>query len=582
MTSESSTDNSPVCEPAGVISIATVRPTSVSEETGERVSSGSAAAPYDRSVYERAGERLLGRWLHELRPAPWLEGDRSSLAAPDGDRTLFRWTAAALAVALYCELRRNAAQEHLHEIVRSSLIRWQLSLQGDGRAVCRKLRKSPLQGAILGHVVQLLGETNEFQTPVLLGDIERCVHWVSRARPQTPWLESATICAIADSAPVVRDASLLKLARRRLAALLDRQDEEGWFPECGGPDIGLLSLTIDSLARLYHQNEWLELKGPLCRAVGFLSHFVQCDGRIGGCYGSCATAFVSPYGLELAVDLSHDASALARICREQFASHSSDCFFGYGDDLCAVLGARFGLAALHARHRLPEALNSSNGRTGRKDFPSAGLSVITTETYHAVVNYKNGGSLHVTWHNGSPDLSDPGVIVCQSHRWRRSSFGDRRSTGYVKKNQVVSRGVLRSAGASREGIRETLRSMVRRMALIGRTRSVPTADHNARWARRYMDRFVREVEFLEDRINVCDKIRCARPCETVVCQSPLPDTGVFLFGAGQDATPERPPIFVDGGRYVRVERTYRLGRLVKAQFSRERLARADIRSHEAC
>ena len=147
--------------------------------------------------------------------------------------------------------------------MRCSLIRWQASLLTDGRPASHSVRRDPLTGVIFGQVVRLLDESREFQTPLLLGDIDRFASWVATRRPQTPWIESATLCALAEAAPLVRDSSLLKAAQRRLAVLLERQDEEGWFPERGGADLGCLSLTIDSLARLYVQTGWASLEDPL-------------------------------------------------------------------------------------------------------------------------------------------------------------------------------------------------------------------------------------------------------------------------------------------------------------------------------
>ena len=80
-----------------------------------------------------------------------------------------------------------------------------------------------------------------------------------------------------------------------------------------------MTLTIDSLARIYRQNECYELRDPLKRSLDFLIHFVHPDGSVGGCYGSCGNSFVSPYGVELLSDVFPAAAAVAQLCRRNFA-----------------------------------------------------------------------------------------------------------------------------------------------------------------------------------------------------------------------------------------------------------------------
>ncbi len=97
-----------------------------------------------------------------------------------------------------------------------------------------------------------------------------------------------------------------------------------------------------------------------------------------------------------------------------------------------------------------------------------------------------------------------------------------------------------------------------------RDRSVDAAHDRKRRA----DRFVRKIEFLDDRVLIRDEVQCHRGCESIVCQSPLPVTDAFPFGAGIDSAPHRKPIFVEGGRHVQLERVYRDGLLTALSVTR--------------
>ncbi len=554
------------------VGVAAEQPARQRAAPGPPVSSSarkSGLATPDPSVYRRAADASLPRLLHILGAAPWLCDDRPvELNAYPYGNALYQQQAAALAIALCCELDRDRSDHaYLHESVRASLIHWQLSLLGDGRPARRDLRASPLHSATLAMVAQLLSETAGFGTDLLLNDFDRHVRWIARRPAQTSWLEAAAICAMADGALLVRDASLLKLARNRLAGLIERQDDEGWFPERGGADIGRLSLTVDALARVYAQNEWAELAEPLERAVGFLIHFVHPDGSAGGCYSSCDSWFLSPYGVELLGESNPEAAALALTCRRRCAELSPDRLFGCDDSLCAALGASICLAAVHARPRLAKPCPYPCETRGQTRFPHAGLSIYSTDAYFAVVNGKKGGAFRVNWRNGAADLDDPGVVVSHPRAERTSARHDLRTGVSILDTTVTSSGVLRrtvlQGGRRARRIRRWLGSVGSRLQSIT-TRPIgneaqPRETDHKRHAR---DRYVRKVTFSKDRITIRDEVHTNPPCQTIVCQSPLPE-GSTPFGDGAGSSrPARPPIFVEGGRVVHITRTYRDGQLV--------------------
>ena len=511
---------------------------SPAREPREDLLTGPRTALPDQSVYLNAARASLPRWRRIVGLAPWLSDEKGKASNSRGYvAPLYEQQAATLAIALLCELDRGRAdRSYLREHVRASLTRWQLSLRGDGRPVRGTLRRSPLHGAILWYVVQLLSETTGFETRLRLSDIARHLEWLAPRPPLTPWLEAATIGAMADGAVLVRDARMLRRARERLQVLLDGQDQEGWFPERGGADIGRLSLTVDALARAYRQNSWEELEEPLQRAVRFLTHFVHPDGSVGGCYGSCETAFLSPYGLELLAADFEEAFALALMCRRRWGELAVEHLYGCEDDQFAVLGASLMLAAVKAAFDAPATCDPALGtdcglpyaQNGTTRFPHAGLTIFITDAYHAVVAGKKGGAIRITWRDGATGLDDPGVSVIFAHGTRTSSFHDAHAQERGTDTSVTSSGALRRS----DSLRIT------------------------------NDRHTREITFGEDWIRIRDRVRCRLPCRTIVCQSPSP-ARIGPFGdpaAGSHIA--NPPIFVDGGRSVEITRLYRNGKLM--------------------
>lgn len=561
------------------------------------------------SVYIDLAGTLLPRWLRLLGPAPWLEhGMHRAPASCLSASMLYRQQAATLAMAILCELDgQRADRAYLAEFVRASLVRWQLSLRSDGRPARRSHRQSPLCGVTFHYLIQLLSETSGFQTALLLKDIENHGRWLARCPPQRPWIEAATVCALADCAPLIRDPRPLKQARRRLEALLALQDEEGWFPERGGADIGLLSLTIDTLARLYRQCGWGELKEPLHRALRFIVHFVQPDGSVGGCYNSCDSAFVSPLGLELLADEFEEAASLAVLCRRRCAELPWDRLYGCDDTSCAVLGASVALAGAGAPRLSSQHSDYPREQSGVTRFPRAGLSIFSTASYRAIVAGNKGGAIRVAWRDRGATLDDPGITVIFQHGLRTSGRTDPRtrhsvvaSQPEVRGSSVTCRGILRRIPAHGQGLIPWIKSIggrIRRAARFRRLNRTGTAESLGPPSRTADDAaqttmirangdpqeegpgparstgldvkglahdyYARHVTFGDDWIRIQDRVRCRLPCKTIVFQSAPPTRQDALdapVGGGQTAN---VPLFVDGGRSVAITRVYRNGRLIE-------------------
>ena len=530
----------------------------------------------DRWVYRDGARLCLERLVRMMGPAPWLDRQpHSTLAEGKSASALYRRQAATLAIALVAENdHRVDTDGYLRECVRTSLIRWQLSLRGDGRPAERRLRRCPLHGAVAGLTTQLLAETSGYQTELLLDDLASHMMWLARGRRRTPWLEATIICALADAAVVVRDLSLLNGARRRVKDLLDRQDPEGWFPERSGADVGRLSLTIDALARLYHQNGWEELLEPLTRACRLMLHFVHPDGLVGGCYSSCGTAFLSPYGVELLAPTIVEAASLALVARKRCARMLAEGIPSWHDDLLAIMGPRMALAAPVAPPDLYSDAVLPCRSKGHTHFPGAGLAIYSTDEYYAVVGGRNGGALYVTWRDGTPGLDEPGVTVVFPRATRCAGRRDRHAYTQVTPSSTTSQGILEiPTGVPRRGWRRLVSSILRlfRSSPTAREGMPPKSGQSPVPADRRPithDRYRREIAFEDDTIRIRDAVQCRLPCQAIICQSPPTTEDLRFVDPESPAVSIRPPLFVEGGRKVEIQRVYRQGVLVENRVMR--------------
>jgi hypothetical protein len=520
-----------------------------------------ASAP-SRSVYRMAARELLPYWLRAAGQAPWLRLHHKNRLNGRSASTWHREQLAALAIGLLTEFDARYRNEgFLHEWVRTSLIRWQLSLGTDGRPVGRRQRRDPLHGAVAASVIQLLADTSSFQTGLLLADVERHMTWLAKRRYDTPWLEASAVCALADGALISRDTSLLTRARARLRRLLACQDEEGWFRDPSGPDVGRLSLIVDALARVHRQTGWEEVADPLRKALRFLLHFVHPDGSVGGCYNAGQTPFFSPYGVELLASDVPDAAALALVARRQCARLAEGCPPAWPDDPVLLMGSRVALAAAHASATLSATYQYPCDTVGTTRFPHAGLTIFSTRAYHAVVSGLKGGAFHATWRDDGARLEDAGVMVAFARRTLTSNRWDLRTRQIVSDSAVTCGGVLRRVSEGDPPRRRPIGAWVRR--LVHPDRHEPsTSGPDDRKRGLAHDRFCRSITFGEDSIRIRDSVRCRLPARAIVCQSAPP--GPASLGIEQGAThlDMREPLLLEGGRDVEITRVYRNGRLV--------------------
>ena len=73
---------------------------------------------------------------------------------------------------------------------------------------------------------------------------------------------------------LISEKKFRKLAQRSL----NLQDEEGWFYEYGGPDLGYLSVTIDCLWDLYDATHDEKYLNAAIKGLKFISSIINWTG----------------------------------------------------------------------------------------------------------------------------------------------------------------------------------------------------------------------------------------------------------------------------------------------------------------
>jgi hypothetical protein len=201
----------------------------------------------------------------------------------------------------------------------------------------------------------------------------------------------AAACAALETLHVLTGAARYRdAARVELAALLARQDPEGWFPEYGSADPGYLGITCAWLARYHLISQDQRSREALDRGLAFLSHFLGPGGAFAGPIGVRDAAYLPLSGSLLAPAECASARPLAARCVEALwkgqllgpeAVDDRQLTGGFAADAAQALtlGVDPGPAAPVGPHA--------------KHLPRAGLVSLRTADMHLMVGLAKGGAL---------------------------------------------------------------------------------------------------------------------------------------------------------------------------------------------
>lgn len=205
-----------------------------------------------------------------------------------------------------------------------------------------------------------------------------------------------------------------------LEKTLQLQDEEGWFSEYGGPDLGYLSVTIDCLWDSFDALGDLRLLESAKKALIFLDKMTMNSGGDSiGMHNSRNTDYIVPYGitrfLSCTIKLGVQGEALRLLKNIFLKSAHSGHFFSSVDDRywCHYIG----LSVVRSVQVL-KTINlesfiklENDDRSVFSNFPSSGYAMhcLCEGRFKVLISMKKGGNFTVF--SESSNISDYGWIV---------------------------------------------------------------------------------------------------------------------------------------------------------------------------
>jgi hypothetical protein len=242
-----------------------------------------------------------------------------------------------------------------------------------------------------------------------------------------------------------------------LEKTLQLQDEEGWFNEYGGPDLGYLSVTIDCLWDSFDAIGDFRLIDSAKKALNFLDEMTcNTNGDSIGMHNARNTDYIVPYGITRFLD---DSIAVEfqrkslRLLKNIFSK--SDCnkhFFSSVDDRywCHYIGLSVVRSVqVLATINLKKSINLENDKYDEySNFPSCGYvwNDLNQGQFKVLTSMKKGGNF--TAFSDLANFSDYGWIAQSkaknyvSHWWSddwelKSKEGCCTVTGYLFSHSVI-------------------------------------------------------------------------------------------------------------------------------------------------
>ncbi|MEW6238002.1 MAG: hypothetical protein AB1656_21650, partial [Candidatus Omnitrophota bacterium] len=132
--------------------------------------------------------------------------------------------------------------------------------------------------------------------PAPENSIRKACAWLARhENPAVLNQMAASAVALRLSAELLQDAAIENDARRRMDAVLDRQDALGYFAEYGGFDIGYLTITLSCLAKYYLHAGDERVKKAMAAAFRFLDGKIFANGSFDYRHTSRQTQYFYPF-----------------------------------------------------------------------------------------------------------------------------------------------------------------------------------------------------------------------------------------------------------------------------------------------
>jgi hypothetical protein len=177
--------------------------------------------------------------------------------------------------------------------------------------------------------------------------------------------------------------------------IIENQSDEGWFQEYNGADPGYQTLCMYYLAQILTLEHSEKLHNALERSLQFLQFFIHPDGTFSGEYGSRRTEIYYPGGIALLSQEFPVAAEMHITMKESIRTGDTVNLIDIDMGNLAPLLSNYIAAASIKERACKRSSLPNKQKEFTQVFKSAGLAIIATPAYYAVLGISNGGILKV-------------------------------------------------------------------------------------------------------------------------------------------------------------------------------------------
>jgi len=250
--------------------------------------------------------RLLGQLNRNPSSRSYGSFDRAYWHYRTNDISCARYQEAILTLALLycCDFEGNDyyRDEKILEWVRASL-RFTVGLQRRNGSVDEwyinegSYVATAFLAVAIGKVL-LLFRANKIsfsEEAIVVNFLEKTAEFLANNKETTVMNQvSGAILALATVGYLCNKKGFLTFADELLTEFLSKQNQEGWWSEYGGPDIGYLSLTVNYLEKYIKLTGSDRVVNSILKAKTFIQTFINPDLTAGGEYMSRNTEYIIP------------------------------------------------------------------------------------------------------------------------------------------------------------------------------------------------------------------------------------------------------------------------------------------------
>lgn len=263
-------------------------------------------------------------------------------------------------------------------------------------------------------VALILKEHPQFQNDEHTKAINKAVKWLlNNPEKEASNQESAALAGIVvakDLEGIVYDSKKLD---KRLNQFYESQHSEGWYNEYGGPDLGYLSVTIDSLWDIYRVSNDKRALEAARKAAAFIRQFITVSGDFPVMINSRNTDYIVPYGLLGFGSIDPIALSVAQLVIEKMKLSGS--MFHKTDDryLTHYIGQSYFRSLLLSRKTL-------SGSDVPAYFPEK--TSIYLKGCKIFISHNNKSSIICSLNKGGIlCIYEPSGIIASDYGWRKKT-----------------------------------------------------------------------------------------------------------------------------------------------------------------